>query len=91
MAGRSAGQGAGLCHGTAGNGYAFLKLLDRTGDERWLERARAFGMHAAGQVRTAREQHGQGRYSLWTGDIGVALYLWGCITADSSLPALDGI
>jgi hypothetical protein len=84
-------KGPGLCHGTAGNGYAFLKLLDRTGDERWLERARAFGMHAAGQVRTAREQHGQGRYSLWTGDIGVALYLWGCITADSSMPALDGI
>ena len=40
-------KGPGLCHGTAGNGYAFLKLLDRTGDERWLERARAFGMHAA--------------------------------------------
>jgi hypothetical protein len=84
-------KGPGLCHGTAGNGYAFLKLLDRTGDERWLERARAFGMHAAQQVRSARGQHGQGRYSLWTGDVGVALYLWGCITADSSMPALDGI
>jgi hypothetical protein len=48
-------------------------------------------MHAAQQVRSARGQHGQGRYSLWTGDVGVALYLWGCITADSSMPALDGI
>ena len=35
-------KGAGLCHGTAGNGYAFLALLERTGDERWLARARAF-------------------------------------------------
>lgn len=84
-------KGPGLCHGTAGNGYAFLKLLDRTGDERWLERARAFGMHAADQVRRTRDQHGQGRYSLWTGDVGVALYLWGCIAADSSMPALDGL
>ena len=46
-------KGPGLCHGTAGNGYAFLKLLDRTGDEHWLERARVFAMHAAGQVSGA--------------------------------------
>jgi hypothetical protein len=84
-------KGPGLCHGTAGNGYAFLKLFDRTGDERWLERARAFSMHAAEQVRRARDQHGRGRYSLWTGDVGAALFLWGCITADSSMPALDAI
>ena len=45
---------AGLCHGTAGNGYAFLALLERTGDELWLERARAFAMHAAAQVAHAR-------------------------------------
>jgi len=43
-------KGPGLCHGTAGNGYAFLKLYDRTGEERWLERARAFAMHAGHQV-----------------------------------------
>jgi hypothetical protein len=40
-------------------------------------------------VRRARDQHGRGRYSLWTGDVGAALFLWGCITADSSMPALD--
>src|SRR6266568_426789 len=33
-------KGANLCHGTAGNGYAFLALFKRTGDERWLARAR---------------------------------------------------
>ena len=35
-------KGANLCHGTAGNGYAFLKLFGRTQDVLWLERARAF-------------------------------------------------
>ncbi|MFY9579370.1 MAG: LanC-like protein, partial [Gaiellaceae bacterium] len=37
----------GLCHGTAGNAYALLALWRRTGDEQWLERARAFAQHAA--------------------------------------------
>jgi Lanthionine synthetase C-like protein len=68
-------KGASLCHGTAGNGYAFLALLRRTGDERWLERARAFAMHAVAQVEQARSDNGRGRYSLWTGDLGTALYL----------------
>jgi hypothetical protein len=39
---------AGLCHGAAGNGFAFLTLLERTGDERWLARARA---RAGGALR----------------------------------------
>jgi lantibiotic modifying enzyme len=82
-------KGAGLCHGTAGNGYAFLKLLRRTGDDRWLERARAFAVHAAEQVERARADHGRGRYTLWTGDVGVALYLASCIAADPAMPILD--
>jgi hypothetical protein len=84
-------KGPGLCHGTAGNGYAFLKLLDRTGDERWLERARAFAMHAAHQVERARAEHGRGRYSLWTGDVGAALFLASCLRADPAMPVLDVI
>ncbi len=35
-------KGAGLCHGAAGNGYAFLDLFERTGETLWLERARMF-------------------------------------------------
>ena len=84
-------KGPGLCHGTAGNGYAFLKLLDRTGDERWLDRARAFAMHAAAQVERARADHGRGRYTLWTGDIGAACFLASCIRADPAIPVLDTI
>jgi len=82
-------KGPGLCHGTAGNGYAFLKLFERTGDGLWLDRARAFAMHAAAQVELMRSQYGRGRYSLWTGDLGTALYLWSCISADADMPTLD--
>jgi Lanthionine synthetase C-like protein len=57
-------KGAGLCHGTAGNGYAFLKLFERTGDERWLARARKFAMHAIEQVERARQEYGQARNTL---------------------------
>jgi hypothetical protein len=82
-------KGPGLCHGTAGNGYAFLKLFERTGDELWLNRARAFAIHAVAQVELARRKYGRGRYSLWTGDLGTALYLWSCISADAAMPTLD--
>ena len=63
-------KGPGICHGTSGNGYAFLKAFERTGDELWLERARRFAMHALGQVVRGRADRGRGRYSLWTGEIG---------------------
>jgi hypothetical protein len=82
-------KGPGLCHGTAGNGYAFLKLFERTGDELWLDRARAFAMHAAAQVERARSAYGRGRYTLWTGDLGPALYLQSCISAEAAMPTLD--
>ena len=45
--------GPGLCHGTAGNAYALLALWRRTGDDQWLERARAFAQHAATAGRGA--------------------------------------
>jgi hypothetical protein len=82
-------KGPGLCHGTAGNGYAFLKLFALTGDEHWLDRARRFAMHAIAQVESERDRLGQGRYSLWTGDLGVAIYLRSCIRADPAFPTLD--
>jgi hypothetical protein len=77
-------KGYSLCHGTAGNGYAFLELHRRTGDPIWLARARAFAMHALGQ----REHEARGRYSLWTGDAGLAVYLWHCVIGAGALPGL---
>ncbi|HEX4931419.1 MAG TPA: LanC-like protein [Gaiellaceae bacterium] len=79
-------KGAGLCHGTAGNGYAFLALLERTGDERWLTRARTFAMHVVHQLKRSRSDDGRGRYTLWTGDLGAALYLADCIDGGGELP-----
>jgi hypothetical protein len=82
-------KGAGLCHGTGGNGYAFLKLYRRTKNSIWLDRARAFAMTGIAQYREAREQFGRGRYSLWTGDIGLAIYLWDCLTGNPKFPTID--
>jgi hypothetical protein len=56
-------------HGTSGNGFALLKAFARTGDERWLGRARRFAVHALGQSERLRAANGRGRYSLWTGDV----------------------
>jgi hypothetical protein len=78
----------GLCHGTAGNAYAFLVLHRRTEDELWLERARAFAMHAIGQVERERETLGRGRYSLFTGDIGVAVFLRHLIEGTDQFPTM---
>jgi lantibiotic modifying enzyme len=82
-------KGASLCHGTAGNGYAFLKLFERTGDELWLERARAFAMHAVAQVEHGLAEHGRGRHTLWTGDPGTALYVESCLSATAAFPTID--
>ena len=82
-------KGSNLCHGTGGNGYAFLKLHRRTRDARWLTRARAFGMTAIDQCHEARRRHGRGRYSLWTGDAGLAVYLWDCVTGEPRFPTVD--
>jgi hypothetical protein len=82
-------KGSNLCHGTGGNGYAFLKLFARTRDGRWLERARAFAMHGIAQTDADSARFGRGRYSLWTGDVGFAIYLWNCINATADFPTLD--
>jgi len=82
-------KGAGLCHGTAGNGFAFLKLFARFGEELWLARARAFAMHAIAQVRRDRARYGRGRFTLFTGDVGAALYVEQCLAASADFPTLD--
>jgi hypothetical protein len=82
-------KGSNLCHGTGGNGYAFLKLYRRTNDSVWLHRARAFAMTAIAQCRETRKEIGRGRYSLWTGDIGLAVYLWDCLRAEPRFPTVD--
>jgi hypothetical protein len=81
-------KGSGLCHGTAGNAYAFLVLHRRTGDGLWLDRARAFASHAIGRVERERAEVGRGRYSLFTGDIGVALFVRHLLDGEDRFPTL---
>jgi len=82
-------KGASICHGTAGNGYALLKVFERTQDEVWLDRARRFAVHALEQVGRTRSGPGSGRYSLWTGEVGVALYAADCLDARTRYPILE--
>jgi len=82
-------KGPGLCHGTAGNGCAFLKLFRRTGDAMWLDRARAFAMHAVAQSERHAQEYGMRRCTLWTGDLGLAIYLCNCLDGGDHWPSLD--
>jgi len=82
-------KGSNLCHGTGGNAYAFLVLHARTGDARWRDRARAFAMHAIAQFEAETAGVGRLRHSLWTGDIGLAVFLWDCLRGKAEFPTLD--
>lgn len=83
-------KGPGLCHGTAGNALALLKLANRFEDDIWLGRARSMALHAYSQVKQQHKQFGQARHALWTGDLGVAWVLWLCIEKNTpSIPTLD--
>jgi hypothetical protein len=82
-------KGHGLCHGTSGNGFALLKAFARTGDERWLERARRFAVHALAQAERIAAANGRRRYSLFNGDVGTALFATACLDADPRFPIVD--
>jgi hypothetical protein len=84
-------KGHGLCHGTSGNGFALLKAFARTGDERWLERARRFAVHALAQAERIANTTGRRRYSLFTGDVGTALFAAACLDGDARFPIIDVI
>jgi hypothetical protein len=82
-------KGPTLCHGTAGNGFAFLELARRTGDEVWLDRAQQFAIHAMQQCYGWRQTHGIASASLWTGDLGVALYVDAVLRNDPHMLSYD--
>ncbi len=77
-------KGHGICHGTSGNGFALLAAFERTRDELWLERARRFAMHALAQAARM-----PGRYSLFTGGVGTALFAAACLEGDARYPVLE--
>ena len=82
-------KGHGLCHGTSGNGFGLLKAFARNGDERWLERARRFAVHALAQAERIATASGRRRYSLFTGDVRTALFAAACLDLDARYPIID--
>ena len=79
-------KGNGLCHGLAGNGYAFLSLYRLTGEQVHLDRARAFASlleDARVQGQMAQHEDPQRRVlgqpdspgSLMEGSVGVLCFL----------------
>ncbi len=48
-------------------------------------------MHALEQVERLKAQRGRGRYSLWTGDVGTALFAADCLEARASVPTIDSL
>jgi Lanthionine synthetase C-like protein len=77
-------KGHGICHGTSGNGFALLAAFERTQDELWLDRARRFAVHALAQAGRL-----PGRYSLFTGGAGTALFAASCLEGDARYPVLE--
>jgi DUF1680 family protein len=82
-------KGACFCHGTDGNGMALLTLFKRTGDRMWLDRAQQFALHAIKQSQDRKQKYGMRRYTLWTGDLGLAVFLKACLDHRPHMPALD--
>jgi hypothetical protein len=77
-------KGHGICHGTSGNGFALLAAFERTQDEKWLDRARRYAVHALAQAERM-----PGRYSLFTGGAGTALFAAACLEGDARYPVLE--
>ena len=46
-------------------------------------------MHGIAQTQDDTARYGHARYSLWTGDLGFAIYLRDCVRAEAQFPTLD--
>jgi hypothetical protein len=46
-------------------------------------------MHAIRQNEAFTAANGMRKWSLWTGDLGLAMFLWGCLSGDAAFPTLD--
>ncbi len=46
-------------------------------------------MHAIAQFEAETARLGRLRHSLWTGDIGLAIFLWDCLRGKAEFPTPD--
>ncbi len=72
-------KGNGICHGIAGNGYAFLALYRATNDERARDRALHFAKQSLSE-RVVRQQRPPDRpWSLYEGAMGTLCFYADCL------------
>jgi hypothetical protein len=82
-------KGNGLCHGTAGNGYAFLSLYRATGEGLWLHRATCFATWCSNLAR-AELRRPDRPLSLFEGLAGTCYFLHDMLSpAEARFPGLE--
>jgi hypothetical protein len=83
-------KGNGICHGIAGNGYAFLSLYRRTADPRDLHRALHFARQSWSE-RVVREQRTPDRpWTLYEGLMGTLCFYRDCLDSSRArFPAFE--
>ena len=79
-------KGANLCHGTAGNGYAFLALLERTGTSCGSSAPAPSPCTRSPRSTAHAQSSAAAATRLWSGDPGTALYLADCLAGGGTVP-----
>ncbi|KAK9713075.1 hypothetical protein RND81_06G001500 [Saponaria officinalis] len=74
----------GLADGVAGNAYAFLSLYRLTGDEIYVERAKAFASYLYHHNRNELASTTDNGYSLFYGIAGIACLFWDVLSPHAS-------
>jgi len=83
-------KGNGICHGIAGNGYAFLALYRATGDPRALDRALHFARLSQSPRVTEQQRTPDRPWSLYEGLMGTLCFYADCLDpARARFPAFE--
>lgn len=77
-------KGPGLCHGVAGNGYAFLLMFRLTGDKQYLYKATKFMQFLKDPQFTKYARTPDRPYSLYEGVAGTVCYLTDLLTPEQA-------
>lgn len=83
-------KGPGICHGVAGNAYAFLLMYRLTGDSQWLNKAASFAKFMQSDEFKKNARVPDCPYSLYEGIAGTACFLMDLIAPQkAAFPFMD--
>ncbi|MCP3985832.1 MAG: lanthionine synthetase, partial [bacterium] len=83
-------KGNGICHGVAGNGYAFLSLYRAASEERQLDRALHFARFSWSTRVTEQQRTSARPWSLYEGRLGTLCFYLDCLEPDRArFPAFE--